>query len=383
MSIETAVPAFIGYTERAESSGGSVANVPVRIASMTEFEQCFGRGVLDVVRPLFSLHTSLRLFYANGGGPCYIVSAGSYAGPLTSDALLRGLDALKDTAGPTLLVIPDASLLPVDQYGDIARAMMKQAHDRQDRIALLDVPHVRSFQSSADPAFGDAIAAFRASVGNDNLSYGVAYIPYLTTTIVKAARQSNLLPASAAMAGVMTAVDNARGVWTAPANIALNAVDRPAFSIDDETQADLNKPLDGKAINVIREFAGRGSVVWGARTLDGNSLDYRYVHVRRTVIYIEQSIKAAIKPFVSAPNDTKTWASVVAAVSGFLQQLWAGGGLMGATAQEAFAVNCGVGATMTAQDVLEGDMIVQVLVALVHDGEFIDLTFKQKMEAPR
>ena len=76
-------------------------------------------------------------------------------------------------------------------------------------------------------------------------------------------------------------------------------------------------------------------------------------------------------------------ASVDAAVSGFQQQLRAGGGLMGATAQEAFAVNCGVGATMTAQDVLEGDMIVQVLVALVHDGEFIDLTFKQKMEAPR
>ena len=78
------------------------------------------------------------------GGPCYIVSVGSYEDKLSQEALLRGLEAVKDTMGPTLLVIPDASLLPVIEYGDVAKAMMKQAHDKQDRAALLDVPHARA-----------------------------------------------------------------------------------------------------------------------------------------------------------------------------------------------------------------------------------------------
>jgi hypothetical protein len=588
VGVETAVPVFIGYTERAEISGVPAAYVPVRIASMMEFEQYFGGSVLDVrdpgtgrrtrftltpvqapgqaaaapggsaaptgpapkggakaaaadkggadqgatpapagppaqaapapgtydlayrttdgssvvyakltpTVPLFSLHNSLRLFYANGGGPCYIVSVGSFADALSSEALVKGLEAAKDTMGPTILVIPDASLLPVGEYGDVAKAMMKQAHDKQDRVALLDVPQVRDFQAAGGPALGDAITAFRASVGTENLSYGIAYFPYLKTTIVKsaeldytifpageiadyllaewqkiyppgpsvqedfravretmkqgwpeakeeevlrqkignvvrdlaerdpagakqleflvsrmtggpkdaagirsrnqdlvnvfpqlthlydvAARQMNLLPASVAMAGVMTVIDNTRGVWNAPANIALNAVEGPAFGVNDDMQADLNKPLDGKAINVIREFVGRGPIVWGARTLDGNSGDYRYVQVRRTLIYIEQSIKAAMNPFVFAANDGKTWVSVVAMVSNFLQNLWARGGLMGTTPQEAFSVNCGLGSTMSAQDVLEGYMVVQVLVQLIHPAEFIELTFKQKMEA--
>ena len=152
------------------------------------------------------------------------------------------------------------------------------------------------------------------------------------------------------------------------------------MTITDDVQGDLNKPLDGKAINVIREFIGRGSVVWGARTLDGNSDDYRYVQVRRTLIYIEQSVKTAMRPFVFAPNDRKTWVTVTSTISNFLQDLWAKGGLMGATAKNAFSVDCGLGTTMTGQDVLEGYMIVRVRLQMIRPAEFIELTFKQKME---
>ena len=488
----------------AEASASAPATAPAPPPAPGTYDLAFKNSdgtatvyaALTHTMPLFSLYHSLRLFYANGGGPCYIVSVGSYTDALSSEALMRGLEAVKDTQGPTLLVIPDASLLPVGEYGDVAKAMMKQAHDKQDRAALLDVPQVRPFQSSGGPLLGEAITAFRASVGTENLSYGIAYFPYLKTTIVKAAdldytlfpagdladyllaewqktyppgptvladfqsvrttlkqgwpdaegeqallpkitnvvqelgqrdpagakqleflvsrmrgqptdaagvrsrnqdlvnvfpqlthlfdvaaRQFNLLPTSVAMAGVMAVIDTTRGVWNAPANIALNAVEGPAFGINDETQADLNKPLDGKAINVIREFVGRGPIVWGARTLDGNSGDYRYVQVRRTLIYMEQSIKAAMNPYVFAANDANTWVSVVAMVSNFLENLWARGGLMGTTPREAFSVNCGLGTTMSAQDVLEGYMVVQVLVQMIHPAEFIELTFKQKMEA--
>jgi phage tail sheath protein FI len=121
-------------------------------------------------------------------------------------------------------------------------------------------------------------------------------------------------------------------------------------------------------------------VVWGARTLDGNSLDWKYIQVRRTLIYVEQSIEASLQPFVFAANDGKTWVAVTSMVSNFLQGLWSQGGLMGAKADEAFTVSCGLGSTMTPLDVLDGYMIVQVTLQMIRPAEFIELTFKQKMQ---
>lgn len=169
-------------------------------------------------------------------------------------------------------------------------------------------------------------------------------------------------------------------MWNAPANVTLSSVTAPTFPITESQQGGLNVPVDGKAVDVLRDFTGRGTVVWGARTLDGNSPDYRYVQVRRTLIYVEQSIKGALQPFVFAANDGKTWVTVVAMVSGFLQGLWNQGGLMGATASEAFSVECGLGSTMTGQDILDGYMIVQVTLQMIRPAEFIELVFKKKME---
>jgi len=197
---------------------------------------------------------------------------------------------------------------------------------------------------------------------------------------VAAAREGSLLPAAPALAGVVTYVDSTRGVWNAPANVSLTSVASAGFPLDNAQQEELNLPLDGRAVNALRDFTGRGTVVWGARTLDGNSNDYRYIQVRRTLIYIEQSIKNALDQFVFAPNTGQTWATVVAMVSGFLQTLWSQGGLMGATAAEAFTVQCGLGSTMTGQDILDGYMIVQVTLQMIRPAEFIELTFKQKME---
>jgi phage tail sheath protein FI len=121
-------------------------------------------------------------------------------------------------------------------------------------------------------------------------------------------------------------------------------------------------------------------VVWGARTLDANSLDWRYIQVRRTLVYIETSIKTALNQFVFAANDGKTWVAATAMVSGFLQGLWSQGGLMGDKASDAFTVQCGLGSTMTGMDILNGYMIVQVTLQMIHPAEFIELTFKQKME---
>ncbi len=86
------------------------------------------------------------------------------------------------------------------------------------------------------------------------------------------------------MAGIFTRVDNASGVWKAPRNVSLNAVVSPTVNISNDDQQDLNVTPQGKSINAIRSFIGEGTLVWGKRTFDGNSLDWRYIQVRRTMI---------------------------------------------------------------------------------------------------
>ncbi|EGX99949.1 cytoplasmic fibril protein [Nitrospirillum viridazoti Y2] len=205
-------------------------------------------------------------------------------------------------------------------------------------------------------------------------------LPLLGTIEGIVAQKLNVTPPSGIMAGIWTQNDTNRGVWNAPANMALVGVTAPTVLLNDAQQGDYNVPLNGNAINILRAFVNRGTVVWGARTLDGNSNDYRYIQVRRTLIYIEQSIKIALQQFVFAANDGQTWITVTAMISNFLTGLWSQGGLLGDKASDAFSVQCGLGSTMTAQDILNGYMIVSVTLQMVHPAEFIELTFTQKMQ---
>jgi phage tail sheath protein FI len=411
----------------------------------------------------------MRLYYANGGGHCFVVSVGDYSSGAKKADFLSGLSSLANQVGPTILVIPSACLLNEDEYADVVQAMLTQCEQLQDRVAIIDVRGGDKIQPDGLDILINGAApkkGFRDYVkGEQNqLSYGMAYFPFLFTSIVQPnelglrnlndasraltkkwlteelpkqypnvsagkgaelaaelgiidqvkdgdiiapgvtdiaiqlsnnllaafpqlgqlyevmAKKLNVLPPSGAMAGVYAAVDKTRGVWNAPANITLNAVVGPTVKISGDEQDDLNVPVGGKAVNVIREFVGRGTLVWGARTLNGNSSDWRYIQVRRTMIYVQQSIKAALQPYVFAANDGKTWSTVTAMISNFLQTLWSQGGLMGDKASEAFTVHCGLGTTMTGQDILDGYMIVQVSLQMIHPAEFIEVTFKQQMQ---
>lgn len=462
-------------------------------------DESFGPPLLDdngAAKPglaAYNLYNSLRMFYANGGGTCYVVSVGlfSASGTVSYDDLAKGLAAIGEQVGPTMLVIPDAVLLPADApptdpppppgympksegFQKLCRDMLAQCAALQDRIAIFDVYGTQDLDPKSPNHTNElntVIANFQEAVGDNYLNYGMAYFPFLITSIIQpgeitylnysteplqkiltdeaayvyppekaenngpekddnptyltlkewidsiskpenrdnttAEGQSritklnqnlingipnykqmtnvlsyvmSMLPPSGAMAGIFTANDASRGVWNAPANVVLNSVVQPSIKLNGAQQGPLNVPINGKAIDVIRDFVGRGPVVWGARTLDGNSLDFRYIQVRRTLIYCESSIKTALNQFVFAPNDGKTWVAVVAMVSAFLRNLWAQGGLMGDKADEAFTVQCGLGSTMTATDILNGYMVVQVTLAMIRPAEFIELTFKQKME---
>ncbi|HEX7028862.1 MAG TPA: phage tail sheath C-terminal domain-containing protein [Gammaproteobacteria bacterium] len=505
VGVETAIPAFIGYTEKAEIDGETVYNRPVKIESLADFISIFGVGfrpvyrieeaavdaadsgsydfkisdpnkpamlryfVLTQITSRFNLYNSMRLFYANGGESCYVVSVGDYTDggqslsgvSIGAEKLSAGLAVIEQQRGPTMLAIPDAVLLDNDgagakpwessEYQAVTRAMLEQCGRLQDRVAILDV---YGSEYADNKNLTAVIRQFGINAGDQALSYGMSYFPFLETTVgtngdfsymnidqpqtklaeiltwesrnlygADTARSTavqaeiekmadtraepavtrlnqNLmaslplladildvmvaknrqLPPSAAMAGVYTLVDNDRGVWNAPANVSLSSVSGLSYKLNDEQQGNLNVPLDGKAVNAIREFVGRGVVVWGARTLDGNSNDWRYIQVRRTIIYVEQSIKNALAAYAFAANDRNTWAQVTAGISVFLQGLWSRGGLMGSTASEAFTVQCGLGSTMTGQEILDGYMIVQVTLQLIRPAEFIELTFKQEMQ---
>jgi phage tail sheath protein FI len=194
-------------------------------------------------------------------------------------------------------------------------------------------------------------------------------------------QQYIILPPSAAVAGVYAKTDGSRGVWKAPANVSLASVIEPTVKIDDAKQDNLNVDAStGKSINVIRAFIGKGVLVWGGRTLEGNSAEWKYISVRRLFIMVEESVKKSTQPFVFEPNDANTWTKVRAMIENYLTQLWRQGALVGSKPEKAFYVKVGLGQTMTAQDILDGRMIVEIGMAAARPAEFIILRFSHKMQ---
>ncbi len=216
------------------------------------------------------------------------------------------------------------------------------------------------------------------SLDNSLRSFSEAY-EIITNAVLG---KMNVLSPSSAMAGIFAIVDQTNGVWQAPANITVNATAFPSVKIDDTAQQDLNVPVDGKAVNAIRMLGNLGIKVWGARTLNGNSDDWRYINVKRTIIMIEQSIKNALQSYTFSANDAATWSAVNSSISNFLNSQWSAGALVGTTPAAAFSVSVGLGSTMTVEDILNGVMNVIVKIAVTHPAEFLVLQFQQQIAQP-
>jgi uncharacterized protein len=303
-SVETAIPAFIGYTEKAQArEPDDLLNKPKRIASLLEYERFFGKAnnegeslevvfdntgnrldvqakVSEEARSKFLMYYSLQMFFLNGGGPCWIVSIGNYTdtgGTINDEDLKRGLAEVAKVNEVTLLVFPDAANLtdPATYYG-VYKEAIDQCVELQDRFTVLDV--FRSPDNADDwPA---DIALFRdiLSGTTEELKYAAVYFPRIYTGVnfqynadtvritsrgagdlaptLAALKDTNnafyfmatnalnnvemLLPASAAVVGIYAQVDNSRGVWKAPANVNIDNVSRPEILVTNKQQEDLN-----------------------------------------------------------------------------------------------------------------------------------------------
>ena len=449
--VDTAIPAFIGYTERAVGKDGSDLTLrPKRIESLVEYELYFGgpqletgitvtieettvptlgkpvgvastAALAEAARSRHILYYAMQLFYANGGKSCYIVSAGPYKAAVGDDLdvneLSAGLTPLAKVDEPTLILFPEAQALSlVADFATLQSLALAQCDELKDRFVIMDVHGVNTAQDESDLL--TAVAAFRTALPNEDLKYGAAYAPNLQTildyayddattmvtqildgVITPAAALDTLatnqaieraraairalpltLPPSPAMAGVYARVDAEQGVWRAPANVGLVAVIQPTIEYTNITNDQLNvDPTAGKSINAIRAFVGKGTLVWGARTLAGNDNEWRYVSVRRLFIFVEESTKKATEQFTFTPNDANTWVKVQAMIENFLTTQWRAGALQGIKPEHAFYVSLGLGKTMTPLDILEGRMIVEIGMAAVRPAEFIVLRFSHKM----
>lgn len=473
VAVETAVPVFIGYTQKAERNGKSLLQKPVRVTSLAVFVEYFGTEFQskftiedaaadpeaetfkidkkDMIVKIkddhtFLLYNAIRLFYYNGGSTCYILSVDTYGDKadgfaVSPDHFVKAgtidvFSILEKESEPTMVVMPDIIATGAAAY-KMYDLVLAHCSKMQSRFGLFDVYH------KSGRLVEEEIKEFREGIGMRDLNYGAAYYPYLKTAIVSANEVSfenlddtvdlstllpeelaktivkdhkpaadadlstkknyhqslwaasatyvtilgeirsklNELPPSAAMAGVYTFIDTTRGVWKSPANVSVSMINEPSVNISHDEQKNLNVDvISGKSVNVIRPFPGIGTLVWGARTLDGNSQDWKYINVRRTLIMIEQSLKLATRAYVFEPNNGNTWITISSMINNFLYNLWKQGALAGSTPEQAYNVQIGLGQTMTPNDILEGTMKITVMLAIVRPAEFIVLTFQQQQQ---
>lgn len=193
--------------------------------------------------------------------------------------------------------------------------------------------------------------------------------------------EASIITPSSAIAGIYVATDGNKGVWQAPANMGLASIAGVTEIVSDKDQEGMNvDPNAGKSVNAIRFFTGKGILVWGARTLDGNSNEWRYISVRRLFNYVEESVQKSTNWAVFQPNDANTWVKIQCQIENFLNNLWRDGALAGSTPEKAYYVRVGLDVTMTTDDINNGYLIVEIGIAAVRPAEFIVLKFSHKVQ---
>lgn len=456
--VETAIPAFIGYTEKLQN--GAQKNSPKRIRSILEYEHFFGKSLAEVFElkitttiqsgvtatvavvlnsgvpenedliPTYLMYYGLRLFFTNGGGSCYIVSCGLQNDNrmIAKEDVKTAVDVLDHQDEVTLITSPDATRLDdFDYTSNFANPVLKQCLKLRDRFGVFDVIGAYNINNAKND-----VQSFRNNISSipGEIKYGAAYLPYLQTAINLIFDESQVtiknhveindgttssapgylvgkalndplvlsnksvyqaiikylkrlyavMPPASAIAGIYAQTDSKRGVWKAPANLSLSNVISPAFKISSHFNASLNVDnLTGKSINAIRAFAGRGTLVWGARTLAGNDNEWRYVSVVRFFNMVEESVKKTIVGFVFEPNDNSLWTKVKSVINNFLTTLWRNGAMAGSKSDDAFYVKVGLGETMTTNDIRNNKMIIEIGMAVVRPAEFVIFRIIQNM----
>ena len=207
--VETAIPAFIGYTEKAmDKKTDDLLFAGKRLSSLKEYEKFYGFGPDVTVNSInlgndnnvsttdikqnFLLYDSLKVFFDNGGGDCFIISVGTYktiGTAFSKNHFTKGLDILKRIDEPTIILFPDATNLTFGTgYYDVQKKALQQCGELMDRVAVLDVlnkldPNLNDLDNKGN--FDTGNQEFRDNIGMNDLKYGAAYAPWINSSIVK------------------------------------------------------------------------------------------------------------------------------------------------------------------------------------------------------
>ncbi|MDR5170977.1 phage tail sheath family protein [Methylobacillus flagellatus] len=433
-STVTCLPLFIGYTEKAIDQDGRLLARGERcaITSFIEYERCFGQGAPEILRVMldvhgrivtkesyspFYLHACMRQYFANGGGVCEILSLGPFPEAPHAKTLASAIAQLPANPSFTMVAIPDA--VSLEELPQLQQQLLQYCEQQHHCLAVLDVPYCN------DISLNTTVAQFRHHLGQQGLRHGAAFLPWLAVAIPsthqfahleikytpgvanawsqyhKATKlQSTLLrkrmlespdmavsrmiPPSATVIGLFHANDLQRGVWKLPSHVQIKEVQSLAAAINDERQASLNIDKDeGKSINVIRRFAGKGILLWGGRTLAGNDAEWRYISVARTHGFINASLHRYLAAQHFKANDAATWTAVRESFNQFLLTFWRAGGLAGNKPEQAFYVKSGLNETMTSEDVAAGRLIIDIGLAFLRPAEFMTLRIQHAVTTDR
>jgi phage tail sheath protein FI len=274
---------------------------------------------------------------------------GQDAGP----AQRSGIQALQDIDDVRIIAAPGEASVTVQS------GLITQAERMRYRFAVLD---------AENPPLPPTVGQTLAHRNNYDSSFGAFYTPWVQIGV---GDDTLFLPPSGHVVGIYARTDNDRGVWKAPANEVVRGITGMRSYITTGEQDILNP----RGVNAIRRFEGRGIRVWGARTLSSDP-EYRYVNVRRFLIFMEASIDRGTQWVVFEPNSPETWSRVVDSVSAFLHTQWRDGALFGRKPEDAFFVRCDE-TTMTVDDVQNGRLICEIGVAIVRPAEFVIFRIEQ------
>ena len=288
------------------------------------------------------------------------VFEGKEADPDHVEVKATGLEALGEIDDIAIVALPDAGTLPdLDLIRDATGRVIAHAEKFRYRIAVVDGPEQSSMTE---------IREFR---GKFDSKYAAMYHPWIEILdpLVPIAPGippvKMMLPPSGFVCGIYARSDIERGVHKAPANEIVRGLTKFEININKARQDVLNP----EGVNCLRFFDGRGSRVWGARTMSSDP-EWKYVNVRRLFIYLEHSLDKATQWAVFEPNNERLWANIRRMVEDFLLVLWRDGALIGEKPEQAFFVRCDR-TTMTQNDLDNGKMICLVGVAPSRPAEFV------------
>lgn len=374
-AVGTSTAGFVGTAPNAEA----YVNEAFAVNSWSQFVKEF---VAEDSRST-PLSQAVFGFFQNGGSRCYVVNIGTNGSLLGDGKRRQGLALLEE--------IDEVAIVAAPGFTDAASydALLEHCERLQDRFAILDAPETvtnidvlkkvgtaaasKPKKSEGEAGAGDTSGGSSSSTETggarprtSDRGYGAFYFPWIVVSDPFSPREPVAVPPSGHLAGIYARTDATRGVHKAPANETVRGALDLTYRITQSEQGELNT----LGVNCLRFFPTQGIRVWGARTLADSASEWRYLNVRRLFNMIEESIAQGTRWVVFEPNDMTLWKSIRRDINAFLTLQWRQGALMGATAEEAFFVQCDE--ETNPPEVIDAGQVVAVIgIAPVKPAEFV------------